>query len=108
MFLTSENFAENVFTTNSHKLTIVQFTANWCSSCQEFQPTLEQLKGLYPNDTVVFAKVDVDQYPELADQYNVDKLPTFLFFKNRNIINFIIGNESINQFKRMINDILNK
>ena len=108
MMLTSDNFTETVFTTNCNKLTMVQFTANWCSSCQEFQQILNQLMELYPNSTVTFCKVDVDQSPEIADQYNVDKLPTVLFFKNRMMVNFIIGVESIAKFKRIINDLLNE
>jgi thioredoxin 1 len=105
--LTSDNFAEIVFTTN--KLIMVQFSADWCDSCQEFQSTtLPQLEDLYSNEMVIFCKVDIVQYPELADQYNIEKLPTFLFFKHRNMVQFIIGNESIGIFKRMINDILNK
>jgi len=108
MMLTSDNFTETVFTTNYNKLTMVQFTANCCSSCQEFQQTLDQLMELYPNNTVTFCKVDVDQSPEIADQYQVDKLPTVLFFKNRIMVNFIIGVESIAKFKRIINDLLNE
>jgi thioredoxin 1 len=107
ILLTNENFAETVFATSAGKLTMVQFTANWCDSCREFQSTLEQLKELYKISNVTFAKVDIDQSPEIADQYKVDKLPTFLFFKNRQLINFIIGTEPIGHFKRAINDALN-
>ena len=105
--LTSENFAETVFATGPNKLMMVQFTADWCSSCQEFKPTLDELKELYNSDNVKFYKVDVDKCPELADRYRVDRLPTFLFFKDRNLTNFIIGTENINHFKRAINDALN-
>jgi len=105
--LTSDNFVENVFTTN--KLIMVQFSANWCSSCMEFQnETLPKLEKLYLCSDVNFYKVDVDQECALAEQYNIDKLPTFLFFKDRRVVNFIIGNESIRSFQRVINDILNK
>ena len=75
----------------------------------EFQTdTLPKLKELYPNGNINFYKIDVDQYPDLADQYHVEKLPTFLFFKNRSMLNFIVGNEPLGNFKRVINDILNK
>lgn len=105
--LTTDNFAETVFTSN--KLSMVQFSAGWCHSCQEFQTeTLPQLKSLYSNGNINFYKVDVDQHPALADQYHVDRLPTFLFIKNRSVSNFIIGNEPVSNFKRIINDILNK
>jgi thiol-disulfide isomerase/thioredoxin len=98
--LTTDNFAENMFTKDTNKLAIVQFTAPWCSSCQDILPTINQLEEDYTN--VLFFKVDVDKFPELADTHNVDKLPTFLFFKNRKVVNFIIGNESFIKFKKII------
>lgn len=104
IMLTPDNFSETVLTTNSNKLTIVQFTASWCSSCKDVVPTIDRLKELYPD--VVFCKVDVDQSPSLADQHEIDKLPTFLFYKNRKITNFLIGNESITRFKTVITDAL--
>ncbi len=107
--LTEETFAENVFSTHPSKLIIVMFSANWCDSCQQFQQgTFHLLKDLYPYDSVVFTRVDVDECPNLADKYHIDKLPTFLFFKNRKMVNVIIGNEVIGKFKRIINDILNE
>jgi thioredoxin 1 len=105
--LTQDNFIESVFATNFDKVTIIEFSANWCGSCKDFQTTtLPQLEQLYSPNNVIFYKVDVDESPELADQHNIDKLPTFLFFKNRQIKNFIIGNESLETFKDTINGIL--
>jgi len=98
--LTTDNFAETLFTKDTSKLAIVQFTAPWCSSCQEVLPTINQLEEDYSN--VLFFKVDIDKSPELADTHDVDKLPTFLFFKDRKVVNFIIGNENINIFKKVI------
>ena len=106
--LTNETFAESLFSIHPNKLAVVVFSANWCDSCQEFQQsTLHQLKSLYPGDSVVFMRVDVDECPDLADKYAVDRLPTFVFFKNRNVVNFIVGNELLGKFKRVINDALN-
>lgn len=106
--LTYDDFIEKIFTNHSNKVAVVAFSANWCDSCQNFQSTtLPQLEKLYSDNNVVFYKVDVDENPELADQHNINKLPTFLFFKDRSMTNFIIGNESIEKFKKTINDTIN-
>lgn len=98
--LTEENFIETIFTKVTNKLIIVQFTAPWCSSCIEVSPTIAQLEIDYPD--VLFFKVDLDKSPALADPYDIDKLPTFLFFKDRIVVNFIIGNETLAKFKKTI------
>lgn len=105
--LTLDNFDKTILTSNSDKVKIVQFSANWCSSCQEFQSTLEQLKTIYSDNLIEFYKVDIDQCPDLAEKYDINKVPTFLFFKNYNLVNFIIGNEPIERFNRLLNHILN-
>ncbi len=100
ILLTTDNFAETLFTKDTNTLALVQFTAPWCDSCKDVLPTIDQLEKEYPN--VLFFKVDIDKFPDLADKYDVDKLPTFLFFVNRKVVNFIIGNENINIFKKVI------
>ena len=106
--LTSDNFIESIYATNNNKIIVVQFTANWCQICQQFLSTSEELEKIYNSSNIIFTKVDVDQNSDLAEQYNITKIPTFLFFKNRVLVNFMIGSENINYFKRIINDILNK
>lgn len=97
--LTQDNFAEKVYT--SDKIVVVQFTANWCSICQEMQPMINQLEQSHQK-LAMFTKIDVDVDSELADRYNINKLPTFLFFKKRDIIDSIIGYEPMVRFKNII------
>ena len=104
--LTSDNFFEKVLTTNPDYVSVVQFTANWCEACRNFSPMIEILKDKYSNDNISFMKVDIDSESALADRYNVTKLPTFLFFKDRDVIDFIIGAESIEKFKTIIDKAL--
>ena len=104
--LNESDFAETVFT-KPEKLFIVQFTATWCSVCEEFQPILDKLEVKF-GKTVDFVKIDVDECPILADQYTIDTLTTFLMLKNQEIIDCIVGAESFNQFKDKINEALVK
>jgi len=101
--LTNDTFAETIFTTN--KPFLVQFSAEWCSVCKDLYPVIEQLEQEYQNQ-VTFVKIDVDTDADLADQFKIDKLPTFLLFKDREIVDCIVGAESLNHFKTKLNEVV--
>lgn len=100
--LTRDTFAETIFVTN--KPFLVEFSADWCSVCKDLHPIIEQLEQEYQSK-INFVKIDVDQDSDLADQFKIDKLPTFLLFKNREIVDCIVGAESLNHFKTKLNEI---
>jgi len=62
------------------KLVVVDFFATWCGPCKVIAPQVEELAAQMPN--VVFLKVDVDECEDVAMQYKVSAMPTFMFFKN--------------------------
>ena len=101
--LTNDTFAETIFTAN--KPFLVQLSAEWCSVCKDLYPVIEQLEQEYQNQ-VTFVKIDVDTDADLADQFKIDKLPTFLLFKDREIVDCIVGAESLNHFKTRINEVI--
>lgn len=101
--LTHDTFAETIFTTN--KPFFVQFSADWCSVCKDLHPMIEQLEQEYQNQ-VTFVKIDVDTDADLADQFKIDKLPTFLLFKDREIVDCIVGAESLNYFRTKLNEVV--
>jgi thioredoxin 1 len=59
---------------------VVDFWAEWCGPCKMMAPVLddlaEELQG-----TVEFAKLDVDQYPEISTRYGVGGIPTLIVFQ---------------------------
>lgn len=58
---------------------IVDFYATWCGPCKVLSKTLEEIKEL-PDVTI--EKVDIEDNPELTEQYKVRSVPTLVFFKN--------------------------
>lgn len=66
------------------KPTLMEFYANWCSSCQAMAPDIAQMKQQY-GDAVNFVMLNVDNtkwLPEIS-QYQVDGIPHFVFFNKK-------------------------
>jgi len=68
----------------------VDFYATWCGPCKRLAPVMEELAGVYKGK-VVFVKVDIDRSPELAKQYEIEGVPTVIFFKDGKAGDRIVG-----------------
>lgn len=64
---------------------LVDFFAVWCNPCKMFGKILEQA-AKECEDSVVIAKVDTDQYPELAVRFGVNTIPHVVVFKDGNVV----------------------
>ncbi|MEG1594663.1 MAG: thioredoxin [Oscillibacter sp.] len=62
-------------------LTMVDFWADWCGPCKMLSPVIEGIAAQYDGKVLV-GKVNVDEEPQLAQQFGVMSIPTIVFLKN--------------------------
>jgi len=71
-----ERFRQNVAEPSMTKLVVLDFWAEWCGPCKALTPVLEKVCGEYADKGVVLAKINVDQEPFIAAQFQVRSIPT--------------------------------
>jgi thioredoxin 1 len=69
---------------------VVDFFATWCGPCKRLSPILDNLAGPLTN-RVKFLKVDVDRSANLAKHFEVDGVPTLIFFKDGKVVDKLVG-----------------
>ncbi len=69
---------------------LVDFGAAWCPPCRMMEPIVEKLAEAYAGRVRVGA-LDTDANPRAAGRWNVRNLPTFLVFKDGQVVDTIIG-----------------
>ena len=85
--ISAENFEAEI--NQSDKPIILDVFATWCGPCQQMAPVFEELSKEVPS--VKFAKVNIDEYRDLAVQYQVSSIPTFVFIKDGNVVGKEMG-----------------
>jgi thioredoxin len=74
--LNEKSFAS--FTNSGSK--VVEFTADWCGDCKRIAPDMPEITQAFENN-FQFAEIDVDSEQQVAEQYNVKGIPTFIVFE---------------------------
>ncbi len=76
----------------SRSVALIDFYATWCGPCTQMAPIIEQTATKYA-DTVAVGKVNVDleTNQELTSRLGISALPTFLFFKDGQIVETVCG-----------------
>jgi len=84
---------------------LIYFGASWCEPCKEASPQFEELATKYPNDQIRFFKVSMEEEEnqEFIQTNQVQNIPTFILFKDRNFIDRIIGGD-FHKIKQLIKE----
>ena len=98
-----ESFENEVLKHNGSVL--VDFWAEWCGPCKALAPVLDGLATEYQNKIKV-VKVNVDESPNAPQQYKVRGIPTMIFFKNGQMVDLLVGNQSCEAIKGVIDKVV--
>ena len=85
--ITSANFESKVL--HSDKPVLLDFWATWCGPCRMLSPIVDEVAE--ERSDIKVGKVNVDEQPELAGQFDVMSIPTLLVFENGKLVNRAVG-----------------
>ena len=98
--LTIEQYNKKIV--NNEKLVMVYFNADWCVPCIKLKPVIQQIET-EEKDRAVFLKLNVDDNPEIATNFEINTLPLFYLYKNGKIVWQYTGIQSKKELSDKIN-----
>ena len=91
---------------NSAKPVFLDFWAEWCGPCKMLSPTFDRLAEKFGGQ-VTFAKVNVDEQPEIANKFAVRSIPTLVLLQSGNVVERIVGLRSEQELAQVLSRYAN-
>lgn len=101
--VTDKNFEQEVL--KSEGIILVDFWAPWCGPCQMMGPIVEEIAREFDGKIKVY-KVNVDENPKTASDYEILSIPTLKFFKGGKIVDDMTGLKPKDVLVEKINNLL--
>lgn len=96
--INKENFASEVL--NSNKPVLLDFYADWCGPCRMVGPIVSEIAN--ERNDVKVGKINVDEQPELAAQFQVMSIPMLAVIRSGKLENQVVGYRPKEQIKAML------
>ena len=102
VIFTDKNFDADVL--KAKGLVMVDFFATWCGPCKMMAPAIERLAVAYKGK-VVIGKLDVDENTDTAAKYEIQSIPTTIFFKGGEMVAKMVGFQSEEALKAKLDSL---
>lgn len=97
--ITSENYDSEV--AKSDKPFLIDFWASWCGPCRIISPVVDELETEF-SDKIKVGKVNVDEQPDIASQFNVMSIPTLMVLENGKVKATSVGARPKEDLKKIL------
>lgn len=97
--LNETNFDKKVL--GSEGTILIELFATWCPHCQRMAPIVDELASMVADKATVY-RVDVDQSPDLANEYAPEGYPTFATFRNGALERELSGEQSLDALLHLV------
>jgi thioredoxin 1 len=101
--VTDATWTDEVLT--SDKPVLVDFWAEWCGPCKMVAPVLEEIASEH-SDKITVAKINIDENPQVARDYQILSIPTMSVFKGGEMVKSIVGAKPKAAILRDLSDYL--
>ncbi|MGV9206353.1 MAG: thioredoxin [Promethearchaeia archaeon] len=102
MEVTDKTFNEEVIEAESP--VFIEFWASWCNPCKMMDTVLKDLQSEFDGQ-IKIAKLNIDRNKRIPNEYNLTGVPTFMTFKNGEIIETKIGAQPKEELVKMIEKV---
>ncbi|MCG2825661.1 MAG: thioredoxin [Thermoplasmatales archaeon] len=90
---------------SSNPAVVVDCYADWCGPCKMMSPVIDVLSEEY-NGKIVFGKLNVDENRTITAKYNIMSIPTLFIFKDKTLVETVVGAVSKEQLKEKLGKYL--
>ena len=101
--INQDQFVEQVIEKSKTTPVVVDFWAEWCGPCKAIAPALDEISNEM-SDNITVAKINIDENPNTAQEFNIRSIPALMIFKNGKLEAEMMGQVPKSQLEEWIKE----